>query len=73
MVEHFIDEFIGSVIGQCLDQIAVSHISGSQTIAVCFHIFYQVLEYFALQMTIRFITSSNHQLLQMGKTIGNQI
>ena len=57
MVEHFIDEFIGSVIGQCLDQIAVSHISGSQTIAVCFHIFYQVLKYFALQMTIRFITS----------------
>ena len=46
MVEHFINQLMLTITGQCLNQVAIPHISGSQTIAMRFHIFNQILKDF---------------------------
>ena len=57
MIEHFINKFMFSITRQCLNQITVAHITGSQTVAMCFHIFYQIREYFLMQICIRSVVT----------------
>ena len=62
-----------SITCQCLNQIAVSHISRGQTIAVRFHIFNQIRQHFGSQTCIRrvisFISCTLNHLKEDGKCI----